>query len=187
VFRKETSQKPSSLVCRYYNINSKLYCDVHAKLAARTNPPAPNLVPVTVPPGSKAPVSAISSALASHSLPSPSPLSPKTNLAQPFQLIQDDKEANLSTPLHNLSITSESNSNKFNNSLLNNSTPLSFNKYLNKAGNYSTTPKPFSSVSAPSQSFNTLPRTAPLSPAAPPAPAPAPPFSPASSAGKSLN
>jgi hypothetical protein len=166
----------------YYNINSKLYCDVHAKLAARTNPPAPNLVPVTVPPGSKAPVSAISSALASHSLPSPSPLSPKTNLAQPFQLIQDDKEANLSTPLHNLSITSESNSNKFNNSLLNNSTPLSFNKYLNKAGNYSTTPKPFSSVSAPSQSFNTLPRTAPLSPAAPPAPAPAPPFSPASSA-----
>ncbi|XP_068905001.1 PDZ and LIM domain protein Zasp isoform X3 [Tenebrio molitor] len=170
----------------YYNINSKLYCDVHAKLAARTNPPAPNLVPVTVPPGSKAPVSAISSALASHSLPSPSPLSPKTNLAQPFQLIQDDKEANLSTPLHNLSITSESNSNKFNNSLLNNSTPLSFNKYLNKAGNYSTTPKPFSSVSAPSQSFNTLPRTAPLSPAAPPAPAPAPPFSPASSAGRSV-
>jgi hypothetical protein len=70
----------------YYNINSKLYCDVHAKLAARTNPPAPNLVPVTVPPGSKAPVSAISSALASHSLPSPSPLSPKTNLAQPFQV-----------------------------------------------------------------------------------------------------
>lgn len=34
----------------YYNINGKLYCDIHAKLVARQNPPAPNLEPVTVPP-----------------------------------------------------------------------------------------------------------------------------------------
>ncbi|KAL0266465.1 UNVERIFIED_CONTAM: hypothetical protein PYX00_008988 [Menopon gallinae] len=39
----------------YYNINNKLYCDVHAKMVARQNPPAPNLEPVTVPPGGKLP------------------------------------------------------------------------------------------------------------------------------------
>ncbi|CAH1402107.1 unnamed protein product [Nezara viridula] len=36
----------------YYNINNKLYCDIHAKMVARQNPPAPNLEPVTVPPSS---------------------------------------------------------------------------------------------------------------------------------------
>ena len=34
----------------YYNINNKLYCDIHAKMVARQNPPAPNLEPVTIPP-----------------------------------------------------------------------------------------------------------------------------------------
>ena len=34
----------------YYNINDKMYCDVHAKQAAKHNPPAPNMVPVTVKP-----------------------------------------------------------------------------------------------------------------------------------------
>jgi len=34
----------------YYNVNDKLYCDTHAKQAAAANPPAPNLVPVTVKP-----------------------------------------------------------------------------------------------------------------------------------------
>ncbi|XP_015835999.1 PDZ and LIM domain protein Zasp isoform X1 [Tribolium castaneum] len=163
----------------YYNINNKLYCDVHAKLAARTNPPAPNLVPITVPPGGKAPASAISTALATHSLPSPSPLSPKTNLAQPFQPSQD-KETNL-TSLQNLSINSDPNCLNKPNNLLSSATPLSYSKYLNKAGNYSTAPKPFASVSAPTsnQSFNTLPKTAPLSPIAS-APAPAS-YSPVSS------
>lgn len=33
----------------YYNINNKLYCDVHAKMVARQNPPGPGLEPVTVP------------------------------------------------------------------------------------------------------------------------------------------
>lgn len=70
----------------YYNINQKLYCDIHAKLAARSNPPAPNMVPVTIPPGGKVPAASISAALASHSLPSPSPLSPSGNpMPAPFQ------------------------------------------------------------------------------------------------------
>ncbi|KAK5646131.1 hypothetical protein RI129_004595 [Pyrocoelia pectoralis] len=70
----------------YYNLNNKLYCDVHAKLAARSNPPAPNLQPITIPPGSKIPSGTISAALSSHSLPSPSSLSPNTNYsAAPYQ------------------------------------------------------------------------------------------------------
>lgn len=71
----------------YYNINNKLYCDIHAKSAAIRINANPNLAPVTVPPGGKPPVQAISSALASHSLPSPSPLSPKINnsFSSPYQ------------------------------------------------------------------------------------------------------
>jgi hypothetical protein len=50
----------------YYNLNNKLYCDIHARLAALNSPPpnANGLVPVTVPP--KASASTISSALSSH-------------------------------------------------------------------------------------------------------------------------
>lgn len=33
----------------YYNINNKLYCDIHAKMVARQQAP-PGMVPVTVPP-----------------------------------------------------------------------------------------------------------------------------------------
>ncbi|XP_018564667.1 PDZ and LIM domain protein Zasp isoform X4 [Anoplophora glabripennis] len=71
----------------YYNINNKLYCDIHAKSAAIRINANPNLVPVTVPPGGKPPVQAISSALASHSLPTSSPLSPKINnsFSSPYQ------------------------------------------------------------------------------------------------------
>ncbi|XP_031779310.1 PDZ and LIM domain protein Zasp isoform X2 [Nasonia vitripennis] len=46
----------------YYNINNKLYCDIHAKLVARQNAPA-GMVPVTVGPGQKAPANTISAAL----------------------------------------------------------------------------------------------------------------------------
>ncbi|XP_066901820.1 PDZ and LIM domain protein Zasp isoform X2 [Halyomorpha halys] len=49
----------------YYNINNKLYCDIHAKMVARQNPPAPNLEPVTVPPGGRAPASAFQSQISS--------------------------------------------------------------------------------------------------------------------------
>ncbi|XP_022176856.1 PDZ and LIM domain protein Zasp isoform X3 [Myzus persicae] len=40
----------------YFNINNKLYCDIHAKMVARQNPPTPNLEPVTVAPGSNPPL-----------------------------------------------------------------------------------------------------------------------------------
>ncbi|XP_076685564.1 PDZ and LIM domain protein Zasp isoform X3 [Andrena cerasifolii] len=56
----------------YYNINNKLYCDIHAKLVARQAAPA-GLLPVTVSPGGKAPASTISAALAN------APLSPPLN------------------------------------------------------------------------------------------------------------
>ncbi|XP_072766084.1 PDZ and LIM domain protein Zasp isoform X1 [Anoplolepis gracilipes] len=65
----------------YYNINNKLYCDIHAKLVARQNAPA-GLVPLTIPPGGKAPASTISAALANAPL-SP-PLSNHGSSPQPF-------------------------------------------------------------------------------------------------------
>ncbi|XP_017790329.1 PREDICTED: PDZ and LIM domain protein Zasp isoform X4 [Habropoda laboriosa] len=65
----------------YYNINNKLYCDIHAKLVARQNAPS-GMVPVTIPPGGKAPASTISAALANAPL-SPS-LSNHALSPQPF-------------------------------------------------------------------------------------------------------
>ncbi|XP_018564664.1 PDZ and LIM domain protein Zasp isoform X2 [Anoplophora glabripennis] len=153
----------------YYNINNKLYCDIHAKSAAIRINANPNLVPVTVPPGGKPPVQAISSALASHSLPTSSPLSPKINnsFSSPYQPQETNENADVSPPLPNLStnVTSEANNN--NNSLYNNSAPLSFSKYLNKSSTSFSGPKPFSSVSAPLSPPSTLPRAAPLSPITP--------------------
>ncbi|XP_018325653.1 PDZ and LIM domain protein Zasp, partial [Agrilus planipennis] len=69
----------------YYNINNKLYCDIHAKLAARSNPPASNLAPVTIPPIGR-PGGGVSS-LSPNSLPSSAPLSPNINsyAPPPFQ------------------------------------------------------------------------------------------------------
>ncbi|KAJ8913506.1 hypothetical protein NQ315_017056 [Exocentrus adspersus] len=183
----------------YYNISNKLYCDIHAKSAAIRINANPNLAPVTVPPGGKPPVQAISSALSSHSLPSPSPLSPKLNsFSSPYQPQETKENADVSStsPLPNLStnVTTEANNN---NSLLNNPTPLSFSKYLNKSSTSFSGPKPFSSVTAPLSPASTLPRGAPLSPitptAAPSYNAPsytapaykAPSYSPASSAGRS--
>ncbi|KAJ8943354.1 hypothetical protein NQ318_002587, partial [Aromia moschata] len=172
----------------YYNINNKLYCDIHAKSAAIRSNANPNLVPVTVSPGGKAPVHAISSALASHSLPSPSPLSPKinSNLASPYQPQETKEIADVSAPLTNLPISNVATEANNNISLCNNHTPLSYSKYLNKSPSSFSGPKPFSSVSAPLS-----PRAAPLSPVAPvPAPsftAPAykaPSYSPASSTGR---
>uniref|UniRef100_A0A1B6H173 PDZ domain-containing protein n=1 Tax=Cuerna arida TaxID=1464854 RepID=A0A1B6H173_9HEMI len=57
----------------YYNINNKLYCDIHAKLVARSNPPAPNLDPITIPPGGRIPSGAISAPQPSGGLQSPQP------------------------------------------------------------------------------------------------------------------
>ncbi|KAJ8981719.1 hypothetical protein NQ317_003784 [Molorchus minor] len=174
----------------YYNINNKLYCDIHAKAAAIRSNSNPNVLPLSLSPGGKAPVSAISSALSSHSLPSPSPLSPKINnsVAPPYQPEESNENAEVSTPLTNLpnsNVSTEANNNI---SLSNNSTPLSYSKYLNKSPSIFSGAKPFSSVNAPLS-----PRAAPLSPAiqAPASPfnAPsykAPSYSPASSAERSI-
>ncbi|XP_030079780.1 PDZ and LIM domain protein Zasp isoform X12 [Drosophila hydei] len=52
----------------YYNFNNKLYCDVHAKMAAQSHPPAgtEGYVPVPIKPNTKLSASTISSALNSH-------------------------------------------------------------------------------------------------------------------------
>ncbi|XP_069354817.1 PDZ and LIM domain protein Zasp isoform X2 [Maniola hyperantus] len=72
----------------YYNINGKLYCDIHAKLVARQNPPAPNLEPVTVPPGSRIPTNTYSTPLPplstnNYTNGSSSMFSPSSNLSGP--------------------------------------------------------------------------------------------------------
>ncbi|XP_023037590.1 PDZ and LIM domain protein Zasp isoform X10 [Drosophila willistoni] len=72
----------------YYNFNNKLYCDIHAKLAAQNNPPAgtEGYVPVPIKPNTKLSANTISSALNSHgygsngyangnSTPTPAPVS----------------------------------------------------------------------------------------------------------------
>jgi len=57
----------------YYNVNDKMYCDIHAKQAAKHNPPAPNMVPVTVKPGAAPPPGAVPApvSLACNTLPRP--------------------------------------------------------------------------------------------------------------------
>ncbi|CAB3243802.1 unnamed protein product [Arctia plantaginis] len=72
----------------YYNLNGKLYCDIHAKLVARQNPPAPNLEPVTVPPGGRVPTNTYSTPLPplatnNYSNGSSSLFSPSSNLSGP--------------------------------------------------------------------------------------------------------
>ncbi|XP_072940275.1 PDZ and LIM domain protein 5 isoform X4 [Epargyreus clarus] len=72
----------------YYNLNGKLYCDIHAKLVARQNPPAPNLEPVTVPPGARVPTNAYSTPLPplatnNYTNGSSSMFSPSSNLSGP--------------------------------------------------------------------------------------------------------
>ncbi|XP_045764791.1 PDZ and LIM domain protein Zasp isoform X3 [Maniola jurtina] len=72
----------------YYNINGKLYCDIHAKLVARQNPPAPNLEPVTVSPGGRIPTNAYSTPLPplstnNYTNGSSSMFSPSSNLSGP--------------------------------------------------------------------------------------------------------
>ncbi|XP_049866158.1 PDZ and LIM domain protein Zasp isoform X5 [Pectinophora gossypiella] len=72
----------------YYNINGKLYCDIHAKLVARQNPPAPNLEPVTVPPGGRVPTNAFTTPLPplatnNYTNGSSSMFSPSSNLSGP--------------------------------------------------------------------------------------------------------
>ncbi|XP_019890162.1 PDZ and LIM domain protein Zasp isoform X11 [Musca domestica] len=69
----------------YYNFNNKLYCDIHAKLAAMQNPPpgTDGYVPVPIKPNTKLSASTITSALSAHgfngvsngnSTPTPAPV-----------------------------------------------------------------------------------------------------------------
>ncbi|KAL1138483.1 hypothetical protein AAG570_008546 [Ranatra chinensis] len=67
----------------YYNINNKLYCDIHAKLVARQNPPAPNMDPITVPPGVRTPVGALTTSAAAN-ISSPTPSSPQHGTLAPL-------------------------------------------------------------------------------------------------------
>ncbi|XP_037815804.1 PDZ and LIM domain protein Zasp isoform X9 [Lucilia sericata] len=52
----------------YYNFNNKLYCDIHAKLAAMQNPPSgtEGYVPIPIKPNTKLSASTITSALNAH-------------------------------------------------------------------------------------------------------------------------
>ncbi|XP_039748855.1 PDZ and LIM domain protein Zasp isoform X4 [Pararge aegeria] len=72
----------------YYNLNGKLYCDIHAKLVARQNPPAANLEPVTVSPGGRIPTNTYSTPLPplstnNYTNGSSSMFSPSSNLSGP--------------------------------------------------------------------------------------------------------
>ncbi|XP_066260038.1 PDZ and LIM domain protein Zasp isoform X1 [Euwallacea similis] len=149
----------------YYNINNKLYCDVHAKSAAiASNNSA--AIPIS---SVRAPASAISSALSGHSLPVASPLSPKTPSFIPSYPLPEDPisgETPAITLLPNLNSTPSHDSNTkppSNSTLYNSTAPVSFSKYINKSSNIGG-PRPFSSVSAPLSPGDTLPRAGPLSP-----------------------
>ncbi|XP_073845497.1 Z band alternatively spliced PDZ-motif protein 52 isoform X6 [Musca autumnalis] len=78
----------------YYNFNNKLYCDIHAKLAAMQNPPpgTDGYVPVPIKPNTKLSASTITSALSAHgfngvsngsSTPTPAPVN-NQGYARPY-------------------------------------------------------------------------------------------------------
>uniref|UniRef100_A0A1I8Q492 PDZ and LIM domain protein Zasp n=1 Tax=Stomoxys calcitrans TaxID=35570 RepID=A0A1I8Q492_STOCA len=79
----------------YYNFNNKLYCDIHAKLAALQNPPAgtEGYVPVPIKPNTKLSATTISTALNAHgynngvsngsSTPTPAPVN-NQGYARPY-------------------------------------------------------------------------------------------------------
>ncbi|KAH0953879.1 hypothetical protein HN011_000694 [Eciton burchellii] len=142
----------------YYNINNKLYCDIHAKLVARQNAPA-GLVPITIPPGGKAPASTISAALANAPLSpplsnhgsSPQPFSPTTHLGN--SPVEPPSLRSVQTPTSNNLIgpkpfggSSGFSSNLPSTPTLNSgSTTLPRLQSQSVTGRYSTLPKPKSS------------------------------------------
>ncbi|XP_053963244.1 PDZ and LIM domain protein Zasp isoform X15 [Anastrepha ludens] len=80
----------------YYNFNNKLYCDIHAKLAAMQHPPSgtEGYVPVPIKPNTKLSANTISSALNAHGFSDipysnggsakPSPVPVNQGYARPF-------------------------------------------------------------------------------------------------------
>jgi len=143
----------------YYNINNKLYCDIHAKLVARQNPPAPNLEPVTLPPGGQVPAGTISAALARAPVgPAPAPVSPGNLSPQPGTLgplpfhptyqdrmpennfVTENNMKNIITTLPALDIADPDSGN---------SVPESIETTPSEAPSSLAGPKPFSTPSAP--------------------------------------
>lgn len=125
----------------YYNINNKLYCDIHAKLVARQNAP-PGVIPVTMPPGSKAPASTISAALSNVGTPLSPPLSNHGSSPLPFTTPTSNsligpKPFGGSSTLSNLSSPSIANSG---NSIL----PRVQNQTATAGPSFNPKPRPFS-------------------------------------------
>lgn len=161
----------------YYNINNKLYCDIHAKMVARQNPPAPNLEPVTIPPGGQVPAGTISAALArapvgpasnfttvpsrapaSTYAPAPAPVSPGNLSPQPgtlgplpFHPIYQDRmpENNFVTENNMKNIITALPALEIADSNSGNSLPESIGTTPSKAPSSLAGPKPFSTPSAP--------------------------------------
>ncbi|XP_028900625.1 PDZ and LIM domain protein Zasp isoform X4 [Zeugodacus cucurbitae] len=83
----------------YYNYNNKLYCDIHAKLAALQNPPAgtDGYVPVPIKPNTKLSANTISSALNVHGF-SDIPVANGGSAAAPPSAPQVEKPAVTAAP-----------------------------------------------------------------------------------------
>ncbi|XP_075970454.1 Z band alternatively spliced PDZ-motif protein 52 isoform X8 [Anticarsia gemmatalis] len=146
----------------YYNLNGKLYCDIHAKLVARQNPPAPNLEPVTVPPGSRIPSNTYSTPLPplatnNYTNGSSALFSPSSNLSGPKPFGSSIGSA-------------------YSPSLSPRSAPLSPARPVNAPA----PPAPAAPAPAPAPAFAPAPAYAPAPVSAPP---PAAPFAPSSSVG----
>lgn len=125
----------------YYNINNKLYCDIHAKLVARQNAPA-GLVPVTVGPGQKAPANTISAALSNMAPLSPSLSNNGTSSPQSFSAPISN---NISGPKPFIGSTI-SNQNYSSTPIINTgSSTLPRSQNQSVTGRFSTLPKPISS------------------------------------------
>lgn len=147
----------------YYNINNKLYCDIHAKMVARQQAP-PGLVPVTVGPGQKAPANTISAALSNinigsqspslsnHGSSSPQPFSPSrfgsTPLSQPVYRPVQAPTSNLGgpKPFIGSSVTNQNYSSSTS-PVINNSASSTLPRPQNQSvtGRFTTLPKPISS------------------------------------------
>ncbi|XP_067629377.1 PDZ and LIM domain protein Zasp isoform X11 [Eurosta solidaginis] len=90
----------------YYNYNNKLYCEIHAKLAALQNPPAgtDGYVPVPIKPNTKLSANTISYALNSHGY-SDVPVAnggsapPSAPAKQANETLQESKENSCNLPL----------------------------------------------------------------------------------------
>ncbi|XP_019890161.1 PDZ and LIM domain protein Zasp isoform X10 [Musca domestica] len=125
----------------YYNFNNKLYCDIHAKLAAMQNPPpgTDGYVPVPIKPNTKLSASTITSALSAHgfngvsngnSTPTPAPVAPQQQQQLPTTTTATPPSSNL--PIVDKSLINSDNTKNASNSniICNNNTnnnPENFN------------------------------------------------------------